>query len=79
MLYADFFVGLTDPRGVSKEETRISALGGTCRQLGNLEPKGGVYTPGVVFGGTDFLQRLQKNGLTFDVISTTKIRVFKDN
>jgi short subunit dehydrogenase-like uncharacterized protein len=36
-------------------------------------PKGGVYTPGVVFGGTDYLQQLQKNGLTFDVISTTKI------
>jgi short subunit dehydrogenase-like uncharacterized protein len=42
-------------------------------------PKGGVYTPGVVFGGTDYLQWLQKNGLTFDVISTTKNWVFKDN
>lgn len=36
-------------------------------------PKGGVLTPGVVFGGTDYLQRLQKNGISFDVISTKKI------
>lgn len=36
-------------------------------------PKGGVLTPGAVFGGTDYLQRLQKNGMSFDVISTKKI------
>jgi len=36
-------------------------------------PKGGVLTPGVVFGGTDYLQRLQKNGISFDVISTKTI------
>jgi short subunit dehydrogenase-like uncharacterized protein len=36
-------------------------------------PKGGVYTPAIVFSGTDYLQRLQRNGLHFDVISTTKI------
>ncbi|KAH9559873.1 hypothetical protein CY35_06G077900 [Sphagnum magellanicum] len=36
-------------------------------------PKGGVYTPATVFSGTDYLQRLQRNGLHFDVISTTKI------
>ncbi|CAL5061806.1 unnamed protein product [Urochloa decumbens] len=33
---------------------------------GNL-PKGGVYTPGAVFGPTDLQQRLQENGLSFDV------------
>lgn len=36
-------------------------------------PKGGVLTPGVVFGETDYLQRLQDNGITFDVVSTKKI------
>lgn len=39
----------------------------------NRLPKGGVLTPGVVFGGTDYLQRLQNNGISFDVISTRKI------
>ncbi|OAY81495.1 putative mitochondrial saccharopine dehydrogenase-like oxidoreductase [Ananas comosus] len=40
--------------------------------LGQREnlPKGGVYTPGIVFGPTDLQQRLQENGITFDVIST---------
>jgi len=36
-------------------------------------PRGGVLTPGAVFGGTDYLQRLQKNGMSFDVLSTKKI------
>lgn len=36
-------------------------------------PKGGVLTPGSVFGGTDYLQRLQKNGISFDVISSKKL------
>jgi short subunit dehydrogenase-like uncharacterized protein len=35
-------------------------------------PKGGVLTP-AVFGGTDYIQRLQKNGMSFDVISMKKI------
>jgi len=35
-------------------------------QRGNL-PKGGVYTPGVVFGPTDLQRRLQENGMSFDV------------
>ncbi|KAM0844582.1 hypothetical protein ACQ4PT_056951 [Festuca glaucescens] len=38
-------------------------------QRGNL-PKGGVYTPGAVFGPTDLQKRLEENGLSFDVIST---------
>ncbi|KAK6928146.1 Saccharopine dehydrogenase, NADP binding domain [Dillenia turbinata] len=29
----------------------------------------GVYTPGIVFGPTDLQQRLQENGISFDVIS----------
>jgi hypothetical protein len=37
-------------------------------QRGNL-PKGGVYTPGAVFGPTDLQKRLEENGLSFDVIS----------
>lgn len=36
-------------------------------------PKGGILTPGAVFGGTDYIQRLQKNGIIFDVISSKKI------
>lgn len=36
-------------------------------------PKGGVLTPGAVFGGTDYIQRLQNNGMSFDVLSTKKI------
>jgi short subunit dehydrogenase-like uncharacterized protein len=38
-------------------------------QRGNL-PKGGVYTPGAIFGPTDLQQRLQENGLSFEVLST---------
>ncbi|KAK7266487.1 hypothetical protein RIF29_19131 [Crotalaria pallida] len=37
-------------------------------QRNNL-PKGGVYTPGIVFGSTDLQDRLQQNGMSFDVIS----------
>lgn len=37
-------------------------------QRDNL-PKGGVYTPGIVFGPTDLQERLQQNGISFDVIS----------
>lgn len=32
-------------------------------------PKGGVYTPGIVFGPTDLEKRLQDNGISFDFIS----------
>ncbi|XP_022144422.1 probable mitochondrial saccharopine dehydrogenase-like oxidoreductase At5g39410 [Momordica charantia] len=32
-------------------------------------PKGGTFTPGIVFGPTDLQQRLQENGIYFDVIS----------
>ncbi|XP_010258194.1 PREDICTED: probable mitochondrial saccharopine dehydrogenase-like oxidoreductase At5g39410 [Nelumbo nucifera] len=35
---------------------------------GNL-PKGGVLPPGIVFGPTDLQERLQQNGITFDIIS----------
>ena len=36
-------------------------------------PKGGVYTPGIVFGPTDLRQRLQENGISFDFISRKHI------
>ncbi|KAG6588499.1 putative mitochondrial saccharopine dehydrogenase-like oxidoreductase, partial [Cucurbita argyrosperma subsp. sororia] len=32
-------------------------------------PKGGVLTPGIVFGPTDLQKRLEENGIYFDVIS----------
>ncbi|OVA12135.1 Saccharopine dehydrogenase / Homospermidine synthase [Macleaya cordata] len=32
-------------------------------------PKGGVFPPGIVFGPTDLQERLQQNGISFDVIS----------
>ncbi|KAF6173534.1 hypothetical protein GIB67_042664 [Kingdonia uniflora] len=32
-------------------------------------PKGGVFPPGIVFGPTDLQDRLQHNGISFDVIS----------
>ncbi|KAK1438908.1 hypothetical protein QVD17_04720 [Tagetes erecta] len=32
-------------------------------------PKGGVYTPGIIFGPTDLQERLQENGISFDIIS----------
>lgn len=42
------------------------------KQRHNL-PKGGVFTPGIVFGPTDLQERLQENGITFDVISKSAI------
>ncbi|CAH2079869.1 unnamed protein product [Thlaspi arvense] len=36
--------------------------------------KGGVYTPGIVFGSTDIQQRLEDNGISFEVISKNKIQ-----
>jgi short subunit dehydrogenase-like uncharacterized protein len=36
-------------------------------------PKGGVFSPGIVFGPTDLQKRLQENGITFDVISKTAL------
>lgn len=38
-------------------------------------PKGGVYTPGIVFGPTDLQERLQKNGMSFDFISKKTLPV----
>ncbi|VAH28342.1 unnamed protein product [Triticum turgidum subsp. durum] len=38
-------------------------------QRANL-PKGGVYTPGAVFGPTDLQKRLEENGMSFELIST---------
>ncbi|GFP90388.1 probable mitochondrial saccharopine dehydrogenase-like oxidoreductase at5g39410 [Phtheirospermum japonicum] len=35
---------------------------------GNL-PRGGVLTPGIVFGPTDLQERLQANGISFDFVS----------
>lgn len=40
----------------------------TLNQRGNL-PKGGVLPPGIVFGPTDLQERLQQNGISFDLIS----------
>ncbi|CAM6083266.1 unnamed protein product [Calypogeia fissa] len=36
-------------------------------------PKGGVLTPGTVFGTTDLQERMEKNGVHFDVVSTSQI------
>ncbi|CAL1392207.1 unnamed protein product [Linum trigynum] len=36
-------------------------------------PKGGVLTPGIVFGSTDLQERLQQNGISFDVISRKNV------
>ncbi|KAK7394450.1 hypothetical protein VNO78_14978 [Psophocarpus tetragonolobus] len=41
-------------------------------QRNNL-PKGGVYPPGILFGPTDLQERLQQNGISFDVISKNNI------
>lgn len=41
-------------------------------QRNNL-PKGGVFPPGIVFGPTDLQERLQENGISFDVISKKAI------
>lgn len=38
-------------------------------------PKGGVLTPGAVFGITDLQERLENNGIKFDVVSITQIDV----
>lgn len=32
-------------------------------------PRGGVYTPGIVFGSTDLQDRLQANGISFEFVS----------
>ncbi|KAI3722433.1 hypothetical protein L2E82_33471 [Cichorium intybus] len=40
-------------------------------QRGDL-PKGGVFTPGIVFGHTDLQDRLQENGVSFDLISKSR-------
>ncbi|KAH9740269.1 putative mitochondrial saccharopine dehydrogenase-like oxidoreductase [Citrus sinensis] len=36
-------------------------------------PKGGVFPPGIVFGATELQQRLQENGISFDVISKSSL------
>ncbi|KAL2653397.1 hypothetical protein R1flu_021525 [Riccia fluitans] len=36
-------------------------------------PKGGVLTPGPAFAATDLIERLDQNGLKFDVVSTNRI------
>ncbi|KAK3004532.1 hypothetical protein RJ639_018830 [Escallonia herrerae] len=41
-------------------------------QRGNL-PNGGVFTPGILFGATDLQERLQENGISFDVISKSTL------
>lgn len=41
-------------------------------QRDNL-PKGGVFPAGIVFGPTDLQERLQENGVTFDVVSKNAI------
>lgn len=41
-------------------------------QRNNLPP-GGVFPPGIVFGPTDLQQRLQQNGISFDVISKSAV------
>lgn len=41
-------------------------------QRDNL-PKGGVLTPGIVFGPTDLQERLQENGISFDFISKSAL------
>ncbi|XP_057755883.1 probable mitochondrial saccharopine dehydrogenase-like oxidoreductase At5g39410 [Arachis stenosperma] len=41
-------------------------------QRNNLS-KGGVYPPGIVFGPTDLQEKLEKNGMSFDVISKSSM------
>lgn len=36
-------------------------------------PKGGVLTPGIIFGPTDLQERLCQNGMSFDVISRNSL------
>lgn len=38
-------------------------------------PKGGTFPPGIVFGPTDLQDRLQQNGISFDVISKSSLPV----
>ncbi|KAJ9540720.1 hypothetical protein OSB04_027226 [Centaurea solstitialis] len=42
------------------------------KQRGDL-PKGGVFPPGIIFGPTDLQDRLQENGISFDLISKSDI------
>lgn len=42
------------------------------KERNNL-PKGGVFPPGIVFGPTDLQDRLQHNGISFDLISKNTI------
>ncbi|KAJ4826302.1 hypothetical protein Tsubulata_004053 [Turnera subulata] len=42
-------------------------------QRDNL-PRGGVFPPGIVFGATDLQERLQQNGISFDVISKRTVQ-----
>ncbi|CAN0857759.1 Probable mitochondrial saccharopine dehydrogenase-like oxidoreductase At5g39410 [Linum grandiflorum] len=42
-------------------------------------PKGGVFTPGIVFGPTDLQERLQQNGISFDVISRKNVPAAADS
>lgn len=37
-------------------------------------PKGGVYTPGIIFGPTDLQTRIQDRGISFDVISRKALK-----
>ncbi|GKU97324.1 hypothetical protein SLEP1_g10486 [Rubroshorea leprosula] len=41
-------------------------------QRGNL-PKGGAFPPGILFGPADLRERLQQNGISFDVISKSRL------
>lgn len=36
-------------------------------------PKGGVFPPGILFGPTNLQDRLQENGISFDVISKSTL------
>ncbi|KAL1824476.1 hypothetical protein ACET3Z_011254 [Daucus carota] len=36
-------------------------------------PKGGVFPPGIVFGPTELQERLQENGISFDVVSKSSL------
>jgi len=46
---------------------------GLCilEEKARIKPKGGVFTPGAVFGSTSLEQRLEKNGCKFEVIGTS--------
>lgn len=39
----------------------------------DIMPKGGVFTPGIIFGPTDLQERMQENGISFDFISKNAI------